>query len=62
MKTKRIFDEHGHGFTRMFWDEKIENVNPIEFLKSEQIERKAILSTIRKKTFNNSIKLDINQC
>lgn len=32
-KTTKITDENGNGFYRIFWDDKVEKVNPVEYYK-----------------------------
>lgn len=41
MSTHKIYDENGQGFTRIFSMDKIENVNPIEYYKTYEIEKRA---------------------
>jgi hypothetical protein len=43
MHTEKIFDENGRGFTRVFSTEKVEKVNPIEYYKSAELEKRAII-------------------
>ncbi|WP_345956045.1 hypothetical protein [Mucilaginibacter sp. PAMB04168] len=43
MHTEKIFDENGQGFTRVFSTDKVEKVNPIEFYKSAELEKRAIV-------------------
>ncbi len=43
MKTRKIYDENGQGFTRIFPDELVENVNPIDYYKTYELEKRAIL-------------------
>lgn len=38
---KKIYDENGEGFTRIFSLDKVENVNPIEYYKTYEIEKRA---------------------
>ncbi len=33
MNTKKIYDENGGGATRVFYDDKVERVNPIAHYK-----------------------------
>jgi hypothetical protein len=40
--SKKIADEDGNGFYRIFWDDNIEKVNPIEYYKGFEIEKRAI--------------------
>jgi hypothetical protein len=42
MHTEKIFDENGEGFTRVFSSDKVEKVNPIEFYKSAELEKRAV--------------------
>lgn len=41
MSSKKIFDENGQGFTRIFSQEKIEKVNPIDYYKTYEIGKRA---------------------
>ena len=41
MNTKKIYDENGQGFTRIFSMDKVEKVNPIEYYKTYEIEKRA---------------------
>lgn len=41
MNTKKIYDENGQGFTRIFSQEKIEKVNPIDYYKTYEIGKRA---------------------
>ncbi len=43
MIIDKIFDETGKGFTRVFSTDKVEKVNPVEFLKSHEVEKRATL-------------------
>src|SRR5687768_13499227 len=43
MNTNRIFDESGEGFTRVFSTDKVERVNPVEFFKNHELEKRATL-------------------
>lgn len=43
MHTEKIFDENGQGFTRVFSADKVERVNPIEFYKTAELEKRAIM-------------------
>lgn len=43
MHTEKIYDENGQGFTRVFSTDIVEKVNPIEFYKSAEIEKRAIV-------------------
>lgn len=42
MNTEKIFDENGRGFTRVFSMDKVEKVNPIEYYKSYELEKRTI--------------------
>lgn len=42
MNTKKIYDENGQGFTRIFSSNKIEKVNPIIYYKTYEIEKRKI--------------------
>jgi late competence protein required for DNA uptake (superfamily II DNA/RNA helicase) len=42
MNTKKIFDENGQGFTRIFASDKVEKVNPVEYYKTYELEKRAI--------------------
>ena len=42
MNTKKIFDENGQGFTRIFSTERIEKVNPVEYYKTFELEKRKI--------------------
>jgi hypothetical protein len=42
MNTEKIFDENGQGFTRIFSTDKVEKVNPIEYYKTYELEKRAI--------------------
>lgn len=41
MNTKKIYDENGQGFTRIFSSDKVEKVNPIEYYRTFEIEKRA---------------------
>ncbi|OYX84018.1 MAG: hypothetical protein B7Y83_09575 [Flavobacteriales bacterium 32-34-25] len=41
MSTKKIYDENGQGFTRIFSQGKIEKVNPIDYYKTYEIGKRA---------------------
>ncbi|MBF4472604.1 hypothetical protein [Flavobacterium sp. HJJ] len=41
MDTKKIYDEDGKGFTRVFFQDKIEKVNPIEHYKAYELKKRA---------------------
>ena len=43
MKTRKIYDENGQGFTRIFPEEEVEKVNPIDHYKTYELEKRAIL-------------------
>src|SRR5882724_4382774 len=43
MSTNIIFDESGGGFTRAFSIDKVEKVNPIEYFKNFELEKRATL-------------------
>lgn len=40
--TKKIAHEDGNGFYRIFWDDNIEKVNPIEYYKKFELQKRAI--------------------
>lgn len=42
MNTEQIFDENGQGFTRIFSTDKVEKVNPVEYYKTYELEKRAI--------------------
>ncbi len=42
MKTQVIWDDDSKGFTRIFTDDKIEKVNPIEYYENFQLKKSAI--------------------
>ena len=42
METQIIYDENGNGFTRIFTTEKVEKVNPVDFYKSYELEKRAL--------------------
>lgn len=42
MNTKKIFDENGQGFTRIFSTDKVEKVNPVEYYKTYELEKRTI--------------------
>lgn len=42
MITKKIYDENGQGFTRVFSTDKVEKVNPIIYYKTYEIEKRKI--------------------
>lgn len=41
-KTIKIADENGNGFYRIFFDDKVEKVNPIEYYKKYELNKRAI--------------------
>lgn len=41
-KTTKISDENGNGFYRIFWDDKVERVNPVEYYKNYELKKRAI--------------------
>ncbi len=43
MNSKKIYNEDGQGFTRMFSQDKVEKVNPIEYYKTFEVEKRAIV-------------------
>lgn len=43
MEAQIIFDENGHGFTRVFTTDKVEKVNPIDYYKTYELEKRAIV-------------------
>lgn len=43
MDVKKIFEENGQGFTRVFLSDKVENVNPVEYYKKYELEKRAIV-------------------
>jgi hypothetical protein len=43
MHTDKIFDENGRGFIRVFSTDKVEKVNPIDFYKSAELEKRAVV-------------------
>lgn len=42
MSTEKIFNESGQGFVRVFSTDKVEKVNPIEYYKSYELEKRAV--------------------
>ncbi|STD00412.1 Uncharacterised protein [Chryseobacterium carnipullorum] len=42
MDTRLIWDDDKKGFTRIFSEEKIEKVNPIEYYKKVELEKRAL--------------------
>lgn len=40
--SKKIVDEDGSSFYRIFWDDNIEKVNPVEYYKNYEINKRAI--------------------
>jgi len=43
MKTNKIYDENGNGFTRVFSTNKVEKINTIEYYRSYKTEKRALL-------------------
>ena len=43
MKTEKIFDENGNSFTRVFSTDAVEKVNPIDYYKTYELEKRAIV-------------------
>jgi hypothetical protein len=43
MNTEIIYDENGRGFTRVFSTDKVERVNPVEYYKTCELEKRVIL-------------------
>lgn len=43
MEAKKIYEENGQGFTRIFSSDKVENVNPIDYYKKYELEKRAIV-------------------
>jgi hypothetical protein len=43
MNTEKIYNENGIGFTRTFSTDKVEKVNPIEYYKTLEVEKRAIM-------------------
>ena len=41
-KSNKIAHEDGNGFYRIFWDDNVENVNPIEYYKQFELQKRAI--------------------
>lgn len=41
-KTTKITDENGNGFYRIFWDDTVEKVNPVEYYKNFELNKRAI--------------------
>ena len=41
-KTTKITDENDNGFYRIFWDDKVERVNPVEYYKNYELKKRAI--------------------
>ena len=41
-KSTKIADEDGNGFYRIFWDDKVEKVNPVEYYKNYELNKRAI--------------------
>lgn len=74
MHTDKIFDENGQGFTRVFSTDKVEKVNPIEFYKAAELEKRAIVlhdllsakdpflaSTVSKAIYIKNAKVDLDE-
>jgi hypothetical protein len=40
MDTKKIYDENGHGFTRIFSHDKVEKVNPVEYYHNHELNKR----------------------
>lgn len=43
MNTDKIYDENGKGFTRTFSHDKVEKVNPVEYFRNHELEKRATL-------------------
>jgi len=43
MEAKKIYEENGQGFTRIFSSDKVENVNPVAYYKKYELEKRAIV-------------------
>jgi hypothetical protein len=43
MDTEKIFNEHGQGFKRIFSTPKVEKVNPVEYYKTYELEKRATI-------------------
>ncbi|WP_204987641.1 hypothetical protein [Parabacteroides merdae] len=41
-KSTKIADEDGNRFYRIFWDDKVEKVNPVEYYKNYELNKRAI--------------------
>lgn len=41
-KTTKITDVNGNGFYRIFWDDKVEKVNPVEYYKKFELKKRVI--------------------
>ena len=41
-KSTKIADEKGCGFYRIFWDDKVEKVNPVEYYKNVELNKRVI--------------------
>lgn len=41
-KSTKIADEDGNGFYRIFWDDNVEKVNPVEYYKNFELNKRAI--------------------
>ncbi len=42
MHTEKLYDENGKSFTRVFASDKVENVNPVEYYKTFELQRRMI--------------------
>ena len=42
MNTEKIYNENGQGFIRIFSSDKVEKVNPVEYYKTYELEKRAI--------------------
>ena len=60
MEAKKIYEEKGQGFTRIFSSEKVENVNPVDYYKKYELEKRAIVlrDLINAKDANLASQLD----
>jgi hypothetical protein len=41
MDAKKIYDENGQGYTRIFSTDKVESVNPVDYYKNYELEKRA---------------------
>lgn len=41
-KSEKIVDKNGDGFYRVFWDDKVEKVNPVEYYKNVELNKRVI--------------------